>query len=132
MSKPYGVYCYAGGRKMDIHSNNTKTSLNISEDVIKTIIGEAINELDEAVSLANLPAKTGVFSSAGGTKPISLTIVGDFVKIDVGLNVNVECKVKDMAQTVQALIKDRVQDMTGITVSKVNIFIVGVSSENKA
>ena len=116
---------------MDIHSNNTTSSLNISEDVIKTIIGEAISELDGVAGLANIPAKAGVLSSAAGTKPVRITGVGDSLKIDVGLCINVECKIKDMAESVQNLIKDKVQDMTGITVSKVNIFIVGVNPEQK-
>ncbi|MFZ2538290.1 MAG: Asp23/Gls24 family envelope stress response protein [Oscillospiraceae bacterium] len=118
---------------MDINTHNTQTSLNISEDVIKTIASEVIKELPSIYSLSNLPAKLSLLTTPATAKPVKIAFVSDSAHIDLGIIVNMNYKIKDVAEHLQIAIKDAIQDMTGITVSKVNIYVtsVHINSENK-
>lgn len=116
---------------MDI-SNDTATNLSISQEVVCTIATEAIKELDGVYSLADLPAKSTALKKINPIativppRQIKMTQLGDSAHIDVGIIVNLNYKIRDVAEQAQNAIKKSVQDMTGITVSKVNIFVTGV------
>lgn len=114
---------------MDMKLDSTQTSLNISENVICTIANETLRELDGIYSLAPLPAKTDILSAAGikpQGRPVRITFVSESASIDVGVVVNLNFKIREAAEQVQSAVKDAVQDMTGITVSKVNVYITGI------
>ncbi|MEG0693222.1 MAG: Asp23/Gls24 family envelope stress response protein [Oscillospiraceae bacterium] len=116
---------------MDINIDNTQTSLNISEDVIRTIANEVIKELPSIYSLSNLPAKLSLLTTPATAKPVKIAFVSDSAHVDVGVIVNMNYKIKDVAEHLQSAIKDSIQDMTGITVSKVNIYVTGVHVDNE-
>lgn len=111
---------------MDIKSENPKTSINISEEVICTIAHEAVKELDGVFSLANLPVKAGIFAGPGISRPVRLSFVSESAHLDVGVVIEMNCKIRDVAEQVQSVIKTTVQDMTGIAVSKVNVYVQSV------
>lgn len=111
---------------MDIKNENPKTSINISEEVICTIAHEAVKELEGVHGLANLPVKAGVFTGPGMAKPVRLSFVSESAHIDIGVVMEMNYKIKDVAEEVQGVIKTTVQDMTGIAVSKVNVYVQGV------
>ena len=111
---------------MDINIDNTQTSLNISEDVIRTIANEVIKELPSVHSLSNLPTKLSLLTTPATAKTVKIAFVSDSAHVDIGVIVNMNYKIKDVAEHLQSAIKDAIQDMTGITVSKVNIYVTGV------
>lgn len=111
--------------KMDLKLDNTQTSLNISENVIATIVSEAIREVNGVYSLSPLP-QTGFLGIQTSARPTKISLVSESVYIDVAFIINLNYKIREVAQRVQAVIKDAVQDMTGMTVSKVNVFVTGV------
>lgn len=116
---------------MEPTTPSTQSSLHISEEVIATIADEAIRELDGVYSLSNLPMKVGFFTTPAAAKPVKITYSGDVAQIDIGIVVNLNDRLKDICERVQAAIKDSVQNMTGITVSKVNVFVSGVHIEQE-
>lgn len=116
---------------MDINIDNTQTSLNISEDVIKIIANEVIKELPSVYSLSNLPAKLNLLTTPATAKPVKITFVSDSAHVDIGIIVNMNYKIKEVAENLQAAIKNSIQDMTGITVSKVNIYVTSVHVNNE-
>lgn len=126
-----GIKRLKGRYDMEPTTPSTQSSLHISEEVIATIADEAIRELDGVYSLSNLPMKVGFFTTPAAAKPVKITYSGDVAQIDIGIVVNLNDRLKDICERVQAAIKDSVQNMTGITVSKVNVFVSGVHIEQE-
>lgn len=117
---------------MNVNRPQTQRSLNISQEVITTIVSEAVKELPGIHSLANLPVRMHLLTPAGTLRPVRLTLVGDVAQLNVGVVVALGYKIKDAAEEAQLAIKNAVQDMTGMAVSKVNIYVVGVHLPNQA
>lgn len=108
---------------------STQSSLHISEEVISTIADETIKEIDGVYGLSNLPVKVGVFTTPSAVRPVKIIFSGDVAQVDIGIVVNLNYRLKDVCEQVQNAIKDTVQNMTGITVSKVNVYVAGVHLE---
>ena len=105
-------------------------SLKISEDVILTITRQVVMDIAGVHSLAQ-----GRFSlkdfivRSDMENSIKITLNVDVAQINICVNLIYGYKIKDVAQQIQENFKATVQNMTGITVSKVNVFIAGVEKE---
>lgn len=113
---------------MDVQNSDVVGgSLQISTDVIAKIARLATLEVEgvHEVRAETLSAK----SLLGKTipKPISVQLVDDVAEITVSLVVSYGCKIPAVSEKVQENVKNAVQNMTSITVSKVNLVIVGVA-----
>ncbi|MEG2814025.1 MAG: Asp23/Gls24 family envelope stress response protein [Oscillospiraceae bacterium] len=113
---------------MDKIKTNTITSLKISEEVVATIVKNAIKEIDDIQEFSKVPAKFAFSSSKISEKSIKVELNSETAIITIALVLNMNAKIKDVCETVQRKIKDAVQNMTGVTVSKVNVFVTGVSN----
>ncbi len=111
---------------MDKITASTQSSLHISEEVLATIANEVIGETDGVFALSNLPVRVTVLTAPSAAKPVRISINAGVAQIDVGIVVNLNYRLKEVCEQVQASIKDAVQNMTGIAVSKVNVFVTGV------
>jgi uncharacterized alkaline shock family protein YloU len=101
-------------------------SLKISREVIATIARVAALEIPGVASLAEPKSSLGGFFSKGLAKSIEIVLADDFAEIDVCLNLEFGAKIPDVCAAVQNNIKDNVQTMTGIVVSKVNVTVQGI------
>ncbi len=107
-------------------------NLKISEEVIASITTIATKEIEGVAELTNAPANIkGIFK----TKPAKSSVIvelGDGVAvIDVYFKIKYGAKVQAVSADVQKKVKDSVQNMTGIAVSKVNVHISGIAIEDK-
>jgi uncharacterized alkaline shock family protein YloU len=105
-------------------------SLKISKDVLATIAGVAAQEIEGVYSLA----EAGVADLRGIVrgqlpKAVNVTIGDDIASFDIRLVLENNAKIPVVAQRVQNAVKEAVQSMTGITVSKVNVMVTGVHYE---
>lgn len=117
---------------MEQYGNSGDGSLKISEEVISTIAGMAASEINgvAGLSLRPNPDLKGIFHSRHTQKNVSKAIrlevkEGD-ATIDVFVNLYMGTKIPEVASEIQSRVKDAVQNMTGITVSKVNVHVAGV------
>jgi len=117
---------------MDKAASSTQSSLHISEDVVVTIVSETLRELGGIHSLQNLPGRMKLIGAPEMAKPVRLSIEGDVARVDVGIVVNMSCRLKEVCEQAQTAVKDAVQNMTGIAVSKVNVHVLGVYAPEKA
>lgn len=103
-------------------------SLKISEDVLATVASNAAKEIKgvAGLSLRPNPDKFGIFHKKSIGKAIKLDIKDGDATIDIYVNIFSGVKIPDMAEQVQARVKEAIQNMTGITVSKVNVHISGL------
>ncbi len=99
-----------------------KGSLNVSEDVVIKIARAAAAEID-GVSLRKT---AGCFIS--GKSPVEVKFVDSVLEISLEISLAPKINAVNAAQSVQIAVKESVQSMTGITVSKVNVRVVSLSA----
>ena len=105
-------------------------SLKISEEVLSTIAGLAASEVNGVSGLTSCPNTDfkGLFhNKKGASKAIHIEIKDGEAALDVYVNLYLGMKIPDVASEIQTRVKDAVQTMTSITVSKVNVHVVGVT-----
>lgn len=105
-------------------------SLKISDEVIASITTITSKEIDgvaELVSAANIKS---MFKTKNVKTPVVIELNDGVAIIDVYLKIKYGAKVNTVATEVQKKVKDAVQNMTGIAVSKVNVHIAGISIED--
>lgn len=103
-------------------------SLKISEDVLATIAGNATREIKgvAGLSLRPIPESFSLFHKKSKGKAIRLEIKDGEAVIDIFVSLYNGVKIPDTSEQIQARVKETVQNMTGITVSKVNVHISGL------
>ena len=108
-------------------------SLQISRDVIATIAGTAALEISGVESL--VPCSKGLkrlgFKRIAA-KPVNIAMSDGIVEIDIGVSLMVGAKIGEVGPAVQNAVKNNVQNMTGMVVSKVNVFVARIVFEREA
>ena len=103
-------------------------SLKISKDVISTIASVAALEIEGVDSLVAPAGKVGrLFSRSGGRDVIYITLSDDFAEIDLSVNLKYGAKITEVCPAIQNNVKETVQTMTGMAVSKVNVTVAGIA-----
>ena len=104
--------------------------IKISDDVISTIAGKAVSEVEGVASMAGGFAG-GISEVLSGKKNLSKGIKVDVeeneVKIDVNIIVEYGVRIPDVAFEIQNRVKKAVETMSGLKVSSVNVHVQGVS-----
>ncbi len=109
---------------MQHQTPNTAGTLKVSQEVIKTIVKQVIIETEGVQALTSLPvpAKDMVIKS-GVKRSIKITLNGDVAIVDISVSIKIGYQVKTVAEAIQNNVKEEIQQMTGITVSAVNVYI---------
>ena len=120
---------------MEVNNAKTGGSLQISTDAIAKIAKMAMLEIDGAMAVEC--GQTGFKKLLFGNvpyapNPITVELVDGIAEITVNVKVRYGCKIPALAEKVQQNIKSSIQNMTCITVSKVNVIVAGVAGESEA
>lgn len=118
----------------DIHDDiygRQNGSLKISEEVISTIAGMTTRDIKGVAGLSLRPSITetklhGLFSRNVIGRAVRLEMHEGEAVVDIFVNLYFGAKIPDVAAEIQQKVKDAVQSMTGIMVSKVNVHVAGV------
>lgn len=112
------------------NSNVVNGSLQISTDVIGKIAKLAATEIDGVVDVC--AGSAGMRSFLGKVnlqKSVSVELLENVAEITVSLTVRYGSQIPAVCEKVQENVKSAVQNMTSITVARVNIVVVGVLQE---
>lgn len=112
------------------NSHNTGGSLQISSDVVEKIAKHAALEVEGVRSV--MPAATvsqSLFGKLASPKPIYVELKNDVADITVSLQVAYGTKIPELSEQVQLSVKEAVQNMTSISVAKVDIIVAGMAPE---
>ena len=111
---------------MEVMTNSTG-SLKISRDVIATIAGCTATEIEGVAGLAPFTAgiTSGWILKARSSMPVAVELNDDVACIDINLTLEYGAKIPEVAVKVQQAVKDAVQNMTGVAVTKVNLHVAG-------
>ena len=104
----------------------TPGDVKISENVIRSIAGVAAKEVEGVKSLA--AAKSSVFHH--DTAPVTVHVVNDMVEITVRLVLSSGYRLTVVAEQVQQKVKENVQSMTGVIVSKVHVIASDITFDD--
>ena len=110
---------------MNSSGKRTLGSIKVSEDVIIKIAETAACEIEgTAVSGQRLKLPTTLSKIRGAVRA---RILGESAAIHIDIAVIDGYNAVTVAESVQESVKSAVQNMTGFTVTKVNVNVVGVS-----
>ncbi len=117
--------------------NNTGASLRISNDVLTKIAEVAATEIRGVasegehlvVSDKNIAQLTGKIMPQS---PVRAVLKNDAVEVTVSIVVLQGFKADNVAQSVQESVKSAIQNMAGISVSKVNVKIADIMLSKSA
>lgn len=107
----------------------TGGSLQISTDVIAKIAKCAALEVDGIADVAcGAPSKVKEFLKAVSLQtPVAVEMQDGIAEITINLMVKFGARIPAVAEKVQENIKSSVQNMTNVTVGRVNLVIAGVA-----
>lgn len=113
---------------MDKKTSASNGILKVSNDVIIKIAELAACEItgvaseDGKLMVSQSPIGLGTFLGS----PVRVSVSKEAAVIDLSIITEQGSKAVNVASAVQASVKSAVQNMTGITVSKVNVNVVGI------
>ena len=107
--------------------------VRIADEVVAIIAGLAATEVDGVDSMAGnitneLVSKLGMKNLSKGVK---VSVENGVVKVDLTLNIDYGYSVPKTSEKVQERVKSAIENMTGLTVSDVNIRIASVFMEKQ-
>ncbi|MBS1473699.1 MAG: Asp23/Gls24 family envelope stress response protein [Massilimaliae sp.] len=103
--------------------------LNISEAVIGKIAQLVVNDVEGVYSMAPSPSRMrDVVLRSERNKPILTKMNAGVAEMDIYVVVRQGYKIKEVAEEIQEYVKEAVQNMTAITVSKVNVYVQDVKA----
>lgn len=113
--------------------NKILSGLEINTDVIEKMVSLAALEVEGTASMSNKAVDIkGIVNSGSALKPVRVAVRKGAVDIDVYIRVKQSVNVKTVAEAVQANVKDRIQDMTGNAITRVNVHITDLVAEAPA
>ncbi len=109
-------------------ANENLSSIKISDEVIETIASVAISSID-GVSGTGSGIVDGIarrFTKKPSTSGIKATVNEGTTNVDINIVVNYGVRIPEVAWNVQDAVKKEIELMTGLTVEKINVRVVGI------
>ncbi|MDO4567182.1 MAG: Asp23/Gls24 family envelope stress response protein [Oscillospiraceae bacterium] len=107
----------------------TPGSLKISREVIASIARFATLEVEGVVSIKSHTAgMRGLLNRVSYTKPIKVELVDDIVNVEISIIAKYGINIPETASAVQLNVKNAIQSMTGLAVSRVDVAVAGTAS----
>lgn len=112
---------------MDVRKTENGT-LQISADAVAKIAQLATLEVDGVADVATGGAQSarGLLSKTGLQKPVTVELQDGVAAVRVNILAAYGSKVMPVCERVQENVKNTVQNMTGITVSRVDVIVAGL------
>lgn len=111
---------------------DNKTELSVNTEVLAKMAEIAAKEID---GVAGLSKKAIDLKGAVKTKTpftgVKVESVNGALKINIYISVKEAAFVKDVAEKVQANVKEKIQNMTGTAVTQVNVVVADIELEEK-
>lgn len=107
--------------------------VHISDEVVAVIAALAATEVEGVASMAGnitreLVGKLGMKNLSKGVK---VAVQEDTVSVELNLNIEYGKNIVETSKSVQDRVKGSIENMTGLTVTEVNIHIASVDMENE-
>lgn len=117
---------------MEISKQTPQGGVIISEEAVSSIVTNAAKDVNGVTGFSNKPDDVVSTIKKGSLKvmsPVRVFQDGDDLDISVYINIASGIKIQPVAEQVQRVVKEAVQNMTGKLVSKVNVIIASVEDD---
>lgn len=117
---------------MEISKQTPQGGVIISEKAVSSIVTNAAKDVNGVTGFSNKPDDVVSTIKKGILKvmsPVRVFQDGDDLDISVYINIASGIKIQPVAEEVQRVVKEAVQNMTGKLVSKVNVIIASVEDD---
>ena len=106
-----------------------KGSINISEDVIVSLVKSAVTEIEGVSGLSNAAGAelAELIGIKTVTKGVKVGFQDDTIVVDVIINVSYGSSIVSVTKEVQDKLLSTVQSVTGIEKAKINVHVAGIS-----
>ena len=132
---PDMVWGVERGKDMSLLINNENGNIEVSNDVIATIVGGAATEIFGIVGMASRKqVRDGlneILKRDNYAKGIEVRQERDQVIIDVYIIVSYGIKITEVSKNVQERVRYQLKSTLGIKASSVNVFVQGVRVSNR-
>lgn len=109
-----------------------RTELSVSTGVLEKMAQIAACEVEGVTGLSKKAIDIkGTFKSKSVFKGVKAENINGAIEITVYICVDKNAKVREVAEAVQANVKDKIQTMTGTAVTKVNVSIADIYFEDE-
>ena len=117
---------------MDVR-NTIGGSLQISTEVLAKIARLSALEVDGVaeVTAGNPQNVRGILGRTGLQKPVEVVMEDGIATVTVRITARYGSKIMPLCEKVQENVKQTIQNMTGITVSRVDVQVVGLAEAAK-
>ncbi|MBS7298453.1 MAG: Asp23/Gls24 family envelope stress response protein [Eubacteriales bacterium] len=108
-------------------------NVKISVEVIATVAGIATTEINGVAGMSGsvVGGIAEILGKKNKGKGVKVELGEDFCNIDVYIIVDYGVSIPDIAWEVQENVKNSVESMTGMNVSKINIHVEGVNFDKE-
>ncbi|MCG8400495.1 MAG: Asp23/Gls24 family envelope stress response protein [Firmicutes bacterium] len=110
---------------------NQMGSIKYNDDVIKTIVGMALNEVEGVAGIDGKGAG-GILGRKHFSHINKITVDENRVVIELSLVVNYGLDLREKAREVQQRVKDSLTGMTDLQIGAVNITVIGLEFPDKS
>lgn len=106
--------------------------VKIADDVVATIAGLAATEVEGVAALTGNLTKeiVGKLGMKNLSKGVKIVLLEKSVSVELSITMKYGYSIPKTSAQIQEKVKSAIESMTGLTVSDVNIRIVGVDIEN--
>ena len=109
-----------------------KTELSVNTEVLEKMAEIAAKEVEGVAGLSKKAVDIkGIIKSKSAFKGVKVENVNGAIDISVYICVKRSAKVKEVAEKVQENIKEKIQNMTGTAVTKVNVCVADIEIEEQ-
>ncbi|MDD4851404.1 MAG: Asp23/Gls24 family envelope stress response protein [Gemmiger sp.] len=118
---------------MDVQ-NTLGGSLQISTEVVAKIAKLAALEIEGVADVSTGPSQSvrGLLGKTSLQKPVTVDMQEGVAVVTIDVIAVYGCKIMAVSEKVQENVKQTIQNMTGITVSRVNVVVVGLTEPTPA
>ncbi len=114
--------------KTDSSGQGTLGAIRYNDDVIKTMVGMAMSEVEGVAGIESRTA-SNLLSRKSDSHINKITVDGKNLTIDLAIAVKYGLSLWDAAQNVQHKIQEKIEAMTDLKVNAVNVTISGLDIE---
>ncbi|MBR6524312.1 MAG: Asp23/Gls24 family envelope stress response protein [Clostridia bacterium] len=102
--------------------------VKISEEVVEVLADKAVREIDGVAGLTAglLGNVADIFGKKTGAKGVDVDIKETTAAITVHVVIKFGCRIPEIAWRIQEAVKNTVESMTNLEVTKVNVYVDGV------
>lgn len=107
--------------------------VKVSDEVIASVAGVAASQVKGVAGMSGgvVDGITKILSGSQIPKGVKINLTDRNVTIDISVIIEYNIFIPETARNIQENVKRAVENMTGLTVSEVNVFIQGVQIEKE-